>query len=241
MQIGICDDNKRDIDVMAKEVESVLVPLACKYEIHLFESGIELMRHMDEVLTYDVLFLDIDMPEISGIQIAEKIMNSTQVLNIIFVTNHSDLVFDAIHCCPFRFIRKERMHEEMEEAIVAVLEKIRNETLLYDFNSAHGSLKVLIRDVLYLESRRHYIHIHTKDGQIHVIRGKISYYDEKLSDAGFVRIHVGYLVNIMYIYSISTRSVVLDNKEELPISRKNADKVKEKHADYVRRFIRGIH
>lgn len=241
MQIGICDDNRRDMDMIAKAVETAVMPLTSGYELHLFYSGDELIRHMEEVCEYDVLLLDIDMPDIDGIQIADKLTGSKALVNIIFVTNMVDLVFEAIRYSPFRFIRKERIYEEMDEAMTAVLEKIRNETLLYEFGTGHEVLKILIRDMVYLESQGHYIHIHTSDEKVYNIRGKISSYDEKLCGLGFVRIHVGYLVNIRCIYSISLKGVVLDNGETLPISRRNADKIKGQHADYVRRFIRGIH
>lgn len=241
MQIGICDDNKRDMDMITRAVETAIVPLTSGYELHLFYSGNELIRHMEEVLEYDILLLDINMPDIDGIQIADKLNQSKALVNIIFVTNMVDLVFEAIRYSPFRFIRKERIYEEMDEAMTAVLEKIRNETLLYEFGTGRETIKILIRDMVYLESQGHYIHIHTSDKKVHTIRGKISSYDEKLRDLGFVRIHVGYLVNIRCIYSISRKGVVLDNGEILPVSRRNADKIKNQHANYVRRFVRGIH
>lgn len=241
MQIGICDDNRRDIDMITRAVETAIIPLTSGYELHLFYSGDELVQHLEEIMGYDILLLDIDMPNINGIQIAEKLTQSKALVNIIFVTNMVDLVFEAIHYSPFRFIRKERIWEEMDEAMSAVLEKIRNETLLYEFGTGREVLKILIRDMVYLESQGHYIHIHTSDEKVHNIRGKISLYDEKLRDLGFIRIHVGYLVNIRCIYSISLKGVVLDNGETLPISRRNADKIKGQHANYVRRFVRGIH
>lgn len=241
MQIGICDDNKRDMDIIMGAVETAIIPLTSGYELHLFYSGNELVRHLEEVMEYDILFLDIDMPDISGIEIADRLTRSKALVNVIFVTNMVDLVFEAIRYSPFRFIRKSRIYEEMDEAVAAVLEKIRNETFLYEFGTGREMLKILIRDMLYLESQGHYIHIHTSDEKVHNIRGKISSYDEKLRGLGFVRIHVGYLVNIRCIYSISLKGVVLDNGETLPISRRNADKIKGQHANYVRRFVRGIH
>lgn len=241
MQIGICDDNKRDMDIIMGAVEAAIIPLTSGYKLHLFYSGNELIRHFEEIMEYDILFLDIDMPDINGIEIADKLIRSKALVNIIFVTNMVDLVFEAIRYSPFRFIRKNHIHEEMDEAMTAVLEKIRNETFLYEVGTGRGMLKILIRDMLYLESQGHYIHIHTSDEKVHNIRGKISSYDEELRDLGFVRIHVGYLVNIRCIYSISLKGVVLDNGEILPISRRNADKIKGQHANYVRRFVRGIH
>ncbi|MDD6328556.1 MAG: response regulator transcription factor [Lachnospiraceae bacterium] len=241
IQVGICDDNEYDLTLMESEVHRALRDVCKDYDIRLFKSGNVLMHDVESILTYDLLLLDIDMPGVDGIQIAETIMKRQHQVNVIFVTNRDDLVFEAIHYSPFRFIRKQHLHKELPEAITAAIAKISEETLLYRFGSGTDDFKIPICDVMYLESQKHYIAIHTKQGDITIIRGKISDYEDKLCNIGFIRIHVGYLVNIRFVYSITSQKIVLDNKEELPISRTKVDMVKQAHASFVRRFVRGIY
>ncbi len=75
----------------------------------------------------EILLLDIDMPEISGMELAEQIFSSNINTNVIFVTNRDDLVFQAIHYQPFRFIRKEKLNQELDEAICHLLNKLEKD------------------------------------------------------------------------------------------------------------------
>lgn len=238
-RLVLCDDNEIDRKRERKIIEKTVNLFMKNYEICEFSNGTELMNNLEYVLESDVAVLDIDMPNINGIDIANQLIEKNHLINIIFVTNRSDLVFEAIRCRPFRFVRKELMDKELEEAIEAVMSKIKDEIILYEFASGHDTIKIRIKDIMYLESKSHYIHIHTND-EVKVIRGKISDYETKLSDYGFLRVHLGYLVNIRSIYSITSKEITLDNGEKLPVSRKNIAMIKDKHANYVRRYVRGI-
>ena len=245
VRIAICDDNREDSAMIQREIERIYRPLFAmnqsEYEIILYETGNDLVRDIDAVLDYHMLFLDIDMPGINGLTIAETIENKSHTVNLLFVTNRNDLVFEAIHFRPFRFLRKECLHEEIEEALLAVIEKMKEETIVCEFETGSENIKISVSDIVYLESSGHYVRVHTQDGESCVVRSKISELETKLNSMGFVRIHVGYLVNIRNIFSISSKGAVLDNKIVLPISRKNIERVKQLHADYVRRYVRGIY
>ncbi|MGN0368629.1 MAG: LytR/AlgR family response regulator transcription factor [Wujia sp.] len=241
MQVVICDDNPNDIQLMEKEVHRVLDPLGCEHEIAVYSNANLLSKELEQLQCADILLLDIDMPGMNGIQLAAQLEQQDGIVNIIFVTNRNDLVFEAIHCRPFRFVRKEFLREELDEALTAVLKKIKEETLLYEFGSGQDMMKLRIRDIVFIESSGHYISIHMKDGSAKKIRGKISDYEMRLGQLGFVRIHIGYIVNLREIYSISNKSVILDSGETLPISRKQLEQVRLQHASYVRRYVRGIY
>ena len=102
--IFICDDEKRFTEVLEKRVETCLKEQGQSYEIQIFYNGIEMFQAMQKKAP-EILLLDIDMPEISGMKLAEQIFSSNMNTNVIFVTNRDDLVFQAIHYQPFRFIR----------------------------------------------------------------------------------------------------------------------------------------
>ncbi len=211
------------------------------YEIVMYDTGNDLVRHLDAVLENNILFLDIDMPGINGLEVAEMIEAHPHKVNLIFVTNRNDLVFDAIHFRPFRFLRKECLRDEIEEALLSVISKMKDESFLCEFESGSDVVKIAVQEIVYLESAGHYVKVHTQDEKVFVVRSKMSEMDNQLVMMGFVRIHIGYLVNIRNIYSISSKGVILDNGAELPISRKNVERVKQIHADYIRRYVRGFY
>ena len=226
-RLVLCDDNDIDRKIERQIIEKTLKIFMRNYEICEYSNGNELMHNFDYVLESDVAVLDIDMPNINGIDIANQMIEKNHLINIIFVTNRSDLVFEAIRCRPFRFVRKELMDKELEEAIASVMSKIKDEILLYEFASGYDTIKIRIKDILYLESKSHYLHIHTND-EVKVIRGKISDYETKLADYGFLRAHIGYIVNIRSIYSITSKEITLDNGEKVHmLSRKCKKEIEE--------------
>lgn len=245
LTIAICDDNRDDRRMIQQEVERVYLPHfdanQSECEFSMYETGNDLMKNLEDVLNVDVLFLDIDMPGVNGLEIAEAIEACPHKVNLIFVTNRNDLVFEAIHFRPFRFLRKECLHEEIEEALLAVISKMKEESVLCEFESGSEIVKITVREIVYLESAGHYVRVHRQDDSVCVVRSRMSELDKRLGLMGFVRIHIGYLVNIRNIYSISSKGVVLDNGMELPISRKHVERVKRMHADYIRRYVRGLY
>lgn len=240
IKIIICDDNEQDRKIEKEKTKQLLDLLYIDFEITEYKDGKKLFDDIDKISLYDILILDIDMPGITGIDIAKEIMDKAPLVNVIFVTNRADLVFEAIHCRPFRFVRKEKLNEELEEAIQASLTKIKNESVIYEFKTTQENVRIPVKDIIYLESRSHYLHLHLINGE-QIIRGKISEYEEKLKGHGFIRIHMGYLVNVRNIYSVTSKEVTLDDGTILPVSRKKSVAVKDVHASYVRRFVRGVY
>lgn len=244
IKIAICDDNKDDLDRIFRSTMDIFQPVQAEgkftFSIQTFQNGNDLMREFDAVLKMHVLLLDIDMPGVDGMCIAQRIEQEKHNVNIIFITNRNDMVFDAIHYRPFRFIRKERVALELEEALTCVLEEVKQQTMYCEIEVEHNTIEICVSDVLYIESRGHYVTIHRDGGQKEILRAKISEFANKLEGYGFLRVHVGYLVNVRNIFSISSKEIRLDNQVRIPISRKYLEQVRQQHARYVRRMLCGI-
>lgn len=132
LKIAVCDDNDKDIEIINRELlllEEKAREKGCTYQIQAFKSGNDILKSFALVQDMHILFLDIDMPGIDGMEIAKRLEQTERRVKVIFVTNHADMVFTAIHYRPFRFIRKERLHIELEEALLCAIEEIREESL----------------------------------------------------------------------------------------------------------------
>ena len=222
LKIAVCDDNDKDIEIINRELlllEEKAREKGCTYQIQAFKSGNDILKSFALVQDMHILFLDIDMPGIDGMEIAKRLEQTERRVKVIFVTNHADMVFTAIHYRPFRFIRKERLHIELEEALLCAIEEIREESLYGEIFIEKDEAEIRISDITYLESQRHYVIVHFRRKDDQVIRAKISDFSERLERYGFVRTHVGYIVNIRDIYSINTKRVLLDDRTPIPVSR----------------------
>ncbi|MDF2951395.1 MAG: Response regulator of the LytR/AlgR family [Anaerocolumna sp.] len=235
VKIAICDDERIFIEKLSRHLEMLFEIESIEIEMRTYHNGLALLSDIND-LNFDILFLDIDMPSISGIEIAEEIRKKNQFVHIIFITNHEDLVYQSIQYRPFRFIRKSRIQEELPEAVSALKRKIINENNLFSikFNGTESFLRYA--DIIYLESYRHDIFIHSTK-ETYRIKSNLGKLEKQFEPYGFIRVHSGYLVNIKYIFSIDKSKVKLINNEEIPLSRHRIEIVKQKLQYYVRQGV----
>lgn len=121
-QIVICDDEKKILEDISFKVKMALDKQEIQAEYLCLEDSRNLMEHLKEQ-KIDVLFLDIDMPYFSGMDIAAYINEKGLKTILIFVTSHDTLVYQTFTYRPFGFIRKTHLDEELEE----LAERIKKE------------------------------------------------------------------------------------------------------------------
>ena len=237
LRIAICDDDEillRTLtDKIRKQNHSACSPL----EIKTFLLGEDFLNSQ-RLSPFDIVFLDIDMPEISGFDIAEQVNNSDETL-IVFVTSHDELVYSSIKFRPFRFIRKAYLDMELPEVTTAVNEEFikRNAERKFIFRTKSGEAFVDLNFVEYIEIYSHWLMVHIKDNDCLECYGSLSDMERELNNYDFVRTHKSYLVNCRYIYSIEKNQLVLDDKTVIPVSRYKTESVKQKFRNYLRRTI----
>ncbi len=231
MKIAICDDDIVFLKRFKAKVSNFLLELSDDYTIAEYSSGKDCIS---EVSNYDVVFLDIDMPDVSGLDIAAYINKNAATL-IVFVTEHDELVYSSLKFQPFRFLRKSYLDRELPEALHSLIQKVKTKKMT--FRTKIGDTVIELNNLIYIEIFIHQVMFHIADGEPLEGYGSLSSLEKMLSPMDFIRVHSGYLVNCKYIYSIEANSIILDNKSKIPLSRHRAEKVKEYFADYLRRCI----
>ncbi|MDF2586305.1 MAG: Response regulator of the LytR/AlgR family [Anaerocolumna sp.] len=234
LQIAVCDDEKVTLEELEKQLNKEFATTDLEYEIHSFTNSLDLLEATKTII-FDILFLDIEMPQVTGIELAAEIRAVNNFVYIIFITNREDLVFQSIHFRPFRFIRKKYLYEELSEAILALTKKIKAENIYYKINFQNTTIEIKITEILYIESFRHDIYLNSKD-TTYRIRSNLSKMEKELEPLGFIRVHSGYLVNYRYIFSIEKTKVILSNQDSIPLSRYRFEAVKQKLQLYMRDY-----
>lgn len=238
MRIAICDDEKIDRELIVSSINEIEKELKYKFDLEVYNDGKRLLGALNET-EWDALFLDIDMPEVNGMEIADLVHEKFPYIKIVFITNRADLVFDTIRFCPFRFIQKNNLKKELLEAVTALHKKITDETFLFQFRNGSHSIKIQVSDIKYIESQKHDLYIY-HGNETTKVRGKMSEYEDKLINYGFVRIHKGFIVNMKCIKVLNSKYVKLDDDTEFAIGAKYASEVKGRYADYIRRYLHGV-
>jgi len=246
---AICEDDLECNSKIYNIVNDNFLKWNAKFEIQQFDSGKDMLENISETM-FDLIFLDIDLDQICGFDVADKLKAINKDMDIIFVSNTQDMIGRAIHYSPFRFIEKVNMDNDIPEAIEAYIKKISNEILLIESDIINRQpIKIRIKDILYLESIRHnikVIYIKRYSGEKNIqgfgqynkaeFRGSLTVYEKRWAMFGFVRASKSYLVNVKYMKKVKREGIILDNNDIVAVSRGELEQVKEEYNKYVRKY-----
>lgn len=223
MKIAICDDDYRFSEILKEKIESIFTAEDLKYDVSIYNSGADLINFVNQ---YDLIFLDVEMPNITGEKIAYHIITTKCKTLVVFVTNHDDFVSTSFKYKPFGFIRKDKLNVELKETVANLKEYLSDNMSLFLFDYQGKTMSVKFHEIVYIEVFGHYTTMHTVTREFEVLK-TLSAIEKQLQNKGFVRTHKSFLVNCNYIFSIEKKCVVLNTGQEIPLSRHRINDVKE--------------
>lgn len=171
--------------------------------------------------SYDILFLDIEMPGMNGIALSSKLRELGIETLIVFISNKSELVFQSFEVRPFRFVRKNHFLEELAPLtrdLIRELERNEDVTITVEEEKSTAVYSFSCNEIQYIEVNGKYCKVVTTRG-ISSLRQTLSLFENKLAHQGFIKPHRSYLVNYRYISRIEKSQIVLENGVTLPLSR----------------------
>ena len=223
VRFAVCDDDQKMLDSILEKLHTYY-PDEC--EIKTYTDGASLLS--DCCLNcFDAIFLDICMPGLSGMEIAEKIRDNDRRVKIIFVSNKNELAYKGYLYDAFRFVRKSDLEQDLCEAAKSLKETFSMQSDYLVFKTSRGETVRAAKDIKFFEAKTHFINAVCNDGVVRIC-GTLREYEERMRDIGFIRIHKSYLVNFRYISSIEKNAVFLSCGKELPLSRYRVDDTKIK-------------
>ncbi len=229
LKIAVCDDDEKSINSMKFILRYFVNEMI---DVDIFRSGRDLMKRIDNQEDYNIILLDIDMPGITGFDIARKVYSKSYGDNLIFVSNMENLVYESLEFRPFRFVRKKFLEEELPKAIRAWLDMYGESSHLeIIFNDI--AFRIRISDIVYIEVNGHALYIHTTEN-VYKVRKRMIDFEYLIDTSSFIRIHNSYLCNMMFIKSIESCRCILYNGQELRIAQKRLADCKKEYWKFVR-------
>lgn len=234
MRIAICDDNIEFLKQIDEIVTRTYKELQLEIEIFRFQNGRGLLVEMEKgEMEIDLLLLDIDMPEISGLEVAKIVREMGKESILVFISSYENYVFDTFEYNPFRFIRKGRLQQELPIALRAAegaYQKIKKRYVV--LRCDEGELRVEETEIMYFETVRRQIRICLVDGRVLHIWKTMKELQKELSPERFCKIHSGCVVNLKYVSGYAGCEITLDNGERLTASRAGIKTFKEELSRY---------
>lgn len=237
MLFAVVDDENYVLKQLPNLIRSLMPGL--NIEIECFHSGSELQTAYN-TRKYDALFLDIDMPEISGFDLAEQLRLQDDDIPIVYVTGRDDLITTAFRYKPIGFVRKQRIDIELPLAVTSILSELGRKKMaitVTEIRSSGGKTHtVLISNILYIESSKHYLYIHLTDSTQLTVRGALSDFLNLSGFESFVQINSGTIVNLEHM-SLSKDQAILNDGSVLFISRRKLAEVKKAYLKHVKKVL----
>lgn len=230
INIAICDDN---ISVTGK-MEDALLRFAREKMIDIdsdvYFDGKELADTVINGKRYDIIFLDIEMNEENGLSAAKRIREVDKTVIIIYVTSYESYMKETFEVRPFRFLVKPIDLKELKRYFLEASEEITSGDYYFRYRYERVNYKILVKEILYFESRRRKIFITTTGGTVETY-GKLNDIEKSLKGGKipFLRIHQSYLVNYKHITGQAYDFIILSDGSKLSISEDRRKRISEEY------------
>ena len=237
LKIALLDDDKTALLISKGAIENFFNEKNIAISLGVFSNPLTFLAMAKEE-NYRLVFLDIDMPELNGLEVGKQVKEINPQTDIIYLSQREDLVFDTLQLHPFGFIRKSKIIQDFSsvlELFVNTALGTTSENKKLSISSKSGTVSADIDQVMHIEGNKNYQTFYLKDGNKFDARILMSELEEKLKEHGFIRVHKGYLVNYLFIRQIGHNEVTLTNNKILPISGKRKEEIMEIYLSITRK------
>lgn len=248
LQIGICDDETLLLDEIKKITEDCLQQQRTFSILSAYTDGKELLYDIQDGRHFDLLLLDIEMPGLSGMELAKQIHELLPDTLMLFVTAHYKYAVDAYELHIFRYIPKNQLRERLPHALrdaVSLLETQNTDS--YVISRQNHLERIPLKEILYIEKDGKNAVFHTavtgktvKSQTEHnmprarYVRKTLTEIFNELDSEEFYFIERGYIVNLLHVTGISHTDCILTDSTRLPVSQNRLSEFKKRLNRYWR-------
>lgn len=233
MRIAVIEDEKVHRDLLLSYLRDWSAGQGSA-EIYPFETAESFWFAYEEDKRFDVLFVDIQMPGMDGMELAKRVREKDRDVVIVFTTGITDYLEEGYEVEALHYLIKPLN----EEKVRLCLEKAKERRQSVNFVTLHteeGTLKMSEETVNYAEARGHGCIIGLADNGELAVKENLSELESMLNDRGFAKCHRSYLCRIGNIRHIGKEEIVFDNGQSIPVSRRLYNEVNRRFIEYFRR------
>lgn len=225
---ALCDDNHNHLN----EIKNTICQLSEKHDvtITLHSEGDDLLRCMENMKCKDnslpdFVLIDIEMPEINGIELAKQVKDLYPEVCLVLVTSYIEYAVKGYEAKADRYLLKPIKFEDVESLIGDFLRE-QNKVKKIIVKDKEQEHLIFIKDILYISAEDKYTILYTEHNRYFDYKS-LKDYEEILADYGFYRIHRKHLINMYHHKSLRKGFVTLTSDVELPLSRRKESQYRE--------------
>lgn len=215
VKIAICDDEKLFVGRISEIVRAFFAEQKVDYHLDEFYSGEEFVQLKEKVGDYDIVFLDMQMKELNGIETARYLRKYGEDTFLVFVTAHAEYATTGYQVQASWYVIKDynKMVVDLREALKNILRRIKKDhkVITYKFSKV-GDVKICVSNIVYIEYRNHRAVFHVlSKGQIdeYSLYKKLDDIENEIASDDLLRIQKSYLVNVNHVEKLLDQDVIL--------------------------------
>ncbi len=229
IQVGICDDEPAMLHNMEAFTHNCFSQNRIFATIQTFSSGLNLIYELQDGTHFDLLLLDIEMPQIDGMQLASKVKKLLPQVLIIFITSHIEYALDAYELSIFRYIPKANMDTKLTHALLDAAQFIQIQiSKSYIIQNQNRLERIPYKNLLFISHEgKNSLLITNLPTSSFKVRKTLQQIHEELDTNEFIFIDRGCIVNLSHILSIKNNECILKDGTHLVVSQARMQDLKE--------------
>lgn len=218
INIAIVEDAREDMMLLKNYILRYSQEHQISFHIDTFYDGIDIVS--DYTPCYDIIFLDIQMKHLDGMTTAERIRNLDEETEFIFITSTTQYAIQGYTVNAMGYILKPVSYLAFSQVFSKGISKAKSKQQrdYFSFDAEHGTIKLELRQIYYIESQLHHILIHSVKG-IFKTAGPMKKAEQELAGKGFAKCHNAYLLNLYHVDFVDQNTVTLTDNTKIPVSR----------------------
>ena len=231
MNIAVCEDKVSDRDTLCAYIRNYCDKNCYEGKISVFETGEALLGAFSPG-AFDLVFMDIYLPGLSGVAAAEKMREADRDFMLVFITISSDFTAEGFEVQALGYVVKPIDREKMDRALYMCRGRFEKNSRTIEIPMSGGNLTISIADLLYVE-------IYDKDAIFHMKKGVIKSripldeLEARLGGEPFLRCHRSYIINMNYVDDMTDNGFLMRNKDIVPMRTNGSKAVRMAMAAFI--------
>lgn len=238
VKVAICDNNIRTCSDIEKIVMKYCVTSQELISVEVYYSGKKLCDDLRSGMIYDLLFLDIELGDLSGVEVGHVIREvlKNEIMQIIYISSYKKYALDLFKVRPMDFLIKPITSDMVYRVMKIGKKLIGKSEASFQYKQGRNWNKIYIKDILYFKGRDREVEMVTINGEV-IFYSSLENIFEQLKTYYFFYAHKSFLVNYIHIKEFYYNRIIMSNKEEIKIAQKRRKEVREIQKEYLMREI----
>ena len=232
MNIAVVDDVEKDQRELLRQLDAYAKRKVLLFTFQCFSDGGQFLEAYRPG-AFDLLFLDVYMERVGGMDVAKEIRKRGDDLPIIFTTISPEYALDGFRVRAFDYLLKPFSAEQLEETLGLCLERLAARPQSIELQSRQIKVRIPLKDIDYADYRNHYCQIHRAEGMSRFYLPFQELAEELLRYPQFLCCSRNCIVNLERVTTIGELGFCLGSGEIVPISRNRMTEAKQRYADYL--------